>query len=88
MTPEDPSPAPGALRILLSESASQHLSEHGADAFVVVGRGSHPDQPSRWRLWLVPCPVKAANAAVRVARGEARAVAIRKPITPSPPCPG
>jgi hypothetical protein len=66
------------VRILLSEAASRHLSATGENAFLVAGRGSWPDQPDRWRLWLVPCPVKAANDAVRVARGEARAVRIKQ----------
>jgi hypothetical protein len=63
--------------ILLSESASRHLDTIGQDCFAVIGRGSWPDQPSRWRLWLVPCPVKIANDAVGVAKGTHRAT--RKP---------
>lgn len=56
-------------RILLSEAASRHLSQNGQSCFAVTAKASWPDDPTRWVLYLVPCSIAQADAAVRVARG-------------------
>ena len=61
------------VRILLSETASRHLTETGEHAFIVVSRArrgaEEPETAGRWALWLVPCSIAEADSAVRVARG-------------------
>lgn len=61
------------IRILLSEAASRHLTATGEHAFIVASRAmrgvEEPDTAGRWALWLVPCSITTADAAVRVARG-------------------
>jgi hypothetical protein len=68
------------MRILLSEAASRHLTEAGGDAFLVVGRASYPDDPSRWILHIVPCDMATASAACEVALGQ-RKPGKRLPLT-------
>lgn len=66
-------------RILLGPSASQALTDAGPNVFLVIGRASYPEDPSRWVLHLVPVDsIKTANDAVSVAKGEATA---RRPRT-------
>jgi hypothetical protein len=67
------------IRILLSKAASDHLTKAGAACFIVAGRQSHPDDPSRWILHLVPTSIKAADDAVKVAKGERKARHYKKP---------
>jgi hypothetical protein len=55
------------IRLTLDPEQSEILTDAGADAFLVIGRGSWPDNPNRWQLWIVPSTVKQVNAAVRVA---------------------
>lgn len=57
-------------RILLSEAASRHLAATGEKCFVVIDRASYPDDPKRWIIYLVPCSIAQADAAVRVAMGQ------------------
>ena len=57
------------LRILLSESESAALTAAGESAFLVIGKASHPQDPSRWVLHLLPLPMKAACEASEVALG-------------------
>jgi hypothetical protein len=63
----------GHVRILLSEAASRHLAATGERCFVIASRAmrgaEEPDTMGRWALYLVPCSLADANAAVRVARG-------------------
>lgn len=61
------------IRILLGEKASAALTAAGADAFVVVGRASHPDDPTRWAIHLLLVPMNLACDAIAVATGEAKA---------------
>jgi hypothetical protein len=61
------------LRILLGPSASAHLTATGEGCFIVAGKQSHPEDPARWVLHLVPTSIKAADDAVKVAKGEAKA---------------
>ncbi len=58
-----------SVKILLSESASRHLEAAGADAFLVVGRESWPNDPRRWVIHLLSCSISQADSAARVARG-------------------
>jgi hypothetical protein len=70
-----------SIRILLGQRASDHLTATGESAFLVIGKASHPDDPSRWILHLVPVPMATASAACEIAMG------LRKPgkriITPA-----
>ncbi len=68
---------PDHLKILLSQAASDHLTATGEAAFMVIGRASHPDDPARWVIHLVPVDMKAATAACNVALGTHRAVKIK-----------
>lgn len=70
----------GALRILLGPSASKALTDTCNGAFIVIGKASHPDDPTRWALHLIPCPISAANDACDVAQGKAKATR-KKPTT-------
>jgi hypothetical protein len=73
-------PSPGPIRILLPEGASSHLTAAGESCFAVVGRQSHPDDPTRWILHLIPCDIGTANDAVAVAQGHATARRIKRPV--------
>jgi hypothetical protein len=68
---------PDPLRILLGQRASDHLTATGESAFLVIGKASLPDDPSRWILHLVPVPMATAAAACNVAIGTHRAVKIK-----------
>lgn len=59
-------------RILLSEAASKHLLKAG-ECFMIAGKSSHPEQPGRIVLHLVPIDKPLADAACLVAMGQARA---------------
>ena len=76
-TAKTPGSAPGHVRILLSQSASDHLKATGESAFLIVGKASLPDDPTRWILHLVPLDMKTATAACNVALGTHRAVKIK-----------
>jgi hypothetical protein len=80
-TAKTPGSVPGHVRILLSQAASEALTATGESAFLVIGKASHPDDPSRWVIHCVPLDMKAACEACEVAQG------IRKPgkriITPA-----
>jgi len=68
-------------RIPLGPRASEALTATGESAFMVIGRASHPDDPSRWVIHLVPVDMQLACQACEVATG------VRKPgrriITPA-----
>jgi hypothetical protein len=68
-TAKTPGSAPGHVRILLSQTASDHLTATGEAAFLIVGKASHPDDPSRWVLHLVPVDMQLACQACEVATG-------------------
>ncbi len=68
---------PGAVRILLGRTASEHLTTMGAACFAVIGKASYPDDPARWVIHLVPSTIKDADAACKVATGKARAVKLK-----------
>jgi hypothetical protein len=70
------------IRILLSEAASRHLTETGEKCFAVIGKASHPDNPARWILYLMPCDIPTADAACRVARGISKERRPRDSTTP------
>jgi hypothetical protein len=57
------------ISILLDPEQSEIISDMGESAFIVIGRGSYPHSAGRWQLWIVPCSIAQADAAVRVARG-------------------
>jgi hypothetical protein len=57
------------LRILLDPATSDTLSATGEAAFFVIGKASHPDDPSRWVLHLVPVDMQLACQACEVATG-------------------
>lgn len=67
-----------SVKILLSEAASDTLLAAG-ECFIVAGKSSHPDQPGRIALHFIPLPKSQADAACRVALGQARAVKINPP---------
>ncbi len=73
-TAKTPGSVPGHVRILLSQAASEALTATGESAFLVIGKASHPDDPSRWVIHLVPVPMATASAACSVALGTHRAV--------------
>jgi hypothetical protein len=64
-------------RIPLGPRASEALTATGESAFMVIGRASHPDDPARWVIHLLPLDMKAATAACNVALGTHRAVKIK-----------
>lgn len=67
------------IRILLGVKASAALTAAGESAFLIAGKASWPDDPSRWVLHLVPADMKQAADACLVALGQARAVKPRMP---------
>lgn len=71
-------------RILLGKEASDHLTATGESAFLIAGRASHPDDPSRWAIHLLPVSMKAACDAIAVAKGEARATRPKIKTTSTP----
>jgi len=73
-------PSPGPIRILLPEGASAHLTASGEACFIVAGKQSHPEDPNRWILHLIPCDIATADAAVAVAQGRATARKIKRPL--------
>lgn len=72
------------IRILLSERVSAALTEAGEQCFAIIGKASHPDDPSRWVLHLAPVEWETAHDACEVLLGRKRATAIRKPKTTTP----
>ena len=76
-TAKTPGSVPGHVRILLSQTASDHLTATGEAAFLIVGKASLPSDPSRWVIHLVPVPMATAAAACNVALGTHRAVKIK-----------
>jgi hypothetical protein len=73
-------------RIVLGQTASQALTESGESCFIVAGKQSHPDDPTRWILHLIPCDIATANDANRIINRTHKAVAIRqKAPTPESP---
>jgi hypothetical protein len=76
-----PAAPPKPISILLDHEQAELLTESSANAFVVIGRGSYPHSAGRWQLWVVPCSVKDADAACRVAMGHSTE---RKPKAPKP----
>lgn len=68
---------PGQTRILLSEAASRHLSDQGAECFQIVTKAMHPDKAGRWVIHLVPCSLKTARAAEGVLLGTHSARRVR-----------
>jgi hypothetical protein len=78
-SPHDPLATPGVRRILLSERASEALTESGEECFAIVARQSWPHDPKRWAIYLLPVALRVANDATAVLLGKARAVRSRKP---------
>ncbi len=76
----NPEASPETLRILLGPSASAHLNATGEGCFIVAGKQSHPDDPARWILHLIPCDIATADSAVKVAKGEAKARRVKPQI--------
>jgi len=64
-----PPPNPGQVRLLLGQAASDYLTATGESAFLIVGKASHPDDPSRWVIHLVPVDMQLACQACEVASG-------------------
>ena len=69
------------IKVLLDPEQSEILSDLGEACFAVIGRASHPGNPKRWVLHVLPTSIETANQAVKVAKGELRTV---KPRTPKP----
>lgn len=65
------------IRLLLDQTASDYLSATGESAFVVIGKASLPDDPTRWVIHLLPVQMATATAACNVALGTHRAVKIK-----------
>lgn len=72
-TAKTPGKVPGHLRLILGQRASEALTASGETAFLVVGKASWPDDPSRWVLHAVPLDMAAACAACEVALGTRKA---------------
>lgn len=72
------SPETGVVRILLSEAASKALLA-ASSCFVVAARQTHPNDPARVVLHLVPCSFQQGNDAVAVAQGRMTAKPIKSP---------
>ena len=72
---------PDHVKILLSEAASAALLAAG-DAWMIAGRAAYPEDGKRVVIHLLPIPKSQADAACRVAMGEARAVRIAKKADP------
>lgn len=64
---------PQTVRLMLSEMESAALTATGESAFLIVGKASLPDDPTRWILHLVPVPMATASAACEVALGTRKA---------------
>jgi hypothetical protein len=64
-------------KIILGKTASEALTRSGENAFLVIGRASHPDEPGRWVLHIVPATVDQLNNAHRVIVGTHRATKIK-----------
>jgi hypothetical protein len=56
-------------RIILDQQSSEALTAIGESAFIVIGKASHPSDPGRWVIHLVPVPMATAAAACEVATG-------------------
>jgi len=76
-----PPPNPGQVRLLLGQAASDYLTATGEAAFLIVGKASHPDDPARWVIHLLPVSMKTACEACEVATGQRKAG--RRIITPA-----
>jgi hypothetical protein len=72
-TAKTPGKAPGHVRILLSQTASDHLTATGESAFLVIGKASLPADPGRWVIHLVPLDMQLACQACEVATGTRKA---------------
>ena len=66
------------IRIQLDAEQSAQLTQAGGRAFSIVGRASHPSEPSLWILSLAPLDWAKAIAATSVLVGTHRAVKITK----------
>lgn len=67
-------PTPEAVRIILSQAASDAIASAG-ECGLVIGRGSYPDAVDRMVLHIIPCTMKQAIDAIDaidVAQGRAR----------------
>jgi hypothetical protein len=69
---------PPLVRILLSKAASDALTASGEQAFSVIGRASHPDDPTRWVIYIAPVSFTTASDACAVLLGTKRAAPLRK----------
>lgn len=61
------------MRIILDHQTSEVLSSAGEPAFMIIGRASYPDDPTRWVIHVVACPMATAAAACEVATGQRKA---------------
>ena len=61
------------IRLVLTEDQSLVLSEHG-ECFLLAAVGSYSDAANRFVIHAVPADRKQIEDAIRVAKGEARAV--------------
>ena len=73
-----PPTAPGIIGILLSEQASRRLLQSG-ECFTIAARASHPAEPGRIALYLVPCSPALARDASDVLLGLAIARRVKPP---------
>ena len=66
MTPPELQPQP--LRCVdLTAEQSELLTEEAkpGEAFIVLGRGSWPECPGRWRLHVIPATVRQVDGAIQ-----------------------
>ena len=71
------------LRLLLDQTASDHLTEAGGDAFLIVGRAGHPSDPALWALHVVPVEKGLADKLCEIAMGRRKAGSrVKAPATP------
>lgn len=78
--PPTPPAAPEPIKLLLGAKASAILTEQSGNVFVVVHKVMQTERPEvngRWGVSIFPCSMSQARAAIRVARGEARATKIK-----------
>ncbi|MEO7099432.1 MAG: hypothetical protein ABI162_08730 [Luteolibacter sp.] len=77
---------PPITRIQLGEKASQALTDAGGKCFAIVTRATHPNDPSRWVIHLVPIDWQTATDADAVLHGRATAKRMKQPKpSPTPP---
>lgn len=76
-SPLDPLATPGLLRFLLGQTASKALDDAGEYFTLQAYQSPRPEDAGRFILLALPVSKDVADAAARVAKGEARAARIK-----------